>query len=575
MYTFNRLKSIATLFFVVLVFAGVTGYGQVSTCPPANIGFEDGTFNHWQCDTGSIGNDGYINLVPSGVVYNRHTIIDKNFLPMLDPFGSFPTLCPNGSKYSIRLGSTDTLRKAERVSYTFTIPPGASQYNLIFSYAVVLQNPAHVPVQQPRFTVKTFDVTDSTDINCASFDFVAAANLPGFKLAPGSAFQRAFIYYKDWSSTVINLNGYAGKTVRIAFTANDCALGAHFGYAYLDLTESCSSPVTGNAYCTGQTSLTLSSPSGFGSYTWYKTDNLSTPIGNEQTFNVSPPPPDQSKYAVVVTPLNGNGCVDTLYTVVSKIDAGFTFKVADTLYACADHPADLTAPTVTAGSGDSLIYSYYADAQGLQYLHTPASITQSGTYYIEAVSPQGCTNILPVYVSVVDSSVLKVTNPAPVPYPATVDITSTFTHNSNFKYTYYANSNGTGAVNGTQIAESGTYYIQAQSTHVDCSVTEPVKVTITPPPPPSVTAVNTFTPNNDGTNDHFFVTLTGYVTFQSLKIFNRDGQLIFQTNSPDIYWDGTVNGKPANVGTYYWVFEGTNSYYHTKVYQAGYIALIR
>jgi gliding motility-associated-like protein len=555
--------------------AAATTSAQIA-CPPPNIGFEDGTFDKWQCDTGRIDRAGNITVSPSGVIYDRHTIVSKGFYPKFDEFGNFPTLCPNGSKYSIKLGSTDTVRLAERVSYTFSIPSGATQYNIIFSYAVVLQNPRHNANQQPRFTVKTFDVTDNTFIDCASFDFVAADNLPGFKLSTAPATRNAFIYYKDWSSSTINLNGYAGKTVRIEFTANDCALGGHFGYAYLDLKESCTSLITGNAYCNGQKSATLSSPSGFGYYTWYNANDLTAPIGNSQTLTITPAPPDKSSYAVILKPTNtGTGCIDTLYTVVDKINSGFTFKVQDTIYACGTTPVDLTSPIVTAGSDTGLVFSYSADAQGLNYLRAPDNITQNGTYYVGAVSPEGCTNILPVTVIFINDSLFKITNPPPVVYPQTVDVTGTFTHYSSLIYTYYSDKGATRQINGTNINQTGTYYIKAFSPRANCSVIAPVNVVIGPPAPPVVNAVNTFTPNNDGVNDHFFVTVNGFETFDRLKIYNRDGQLVFQTTNATAYWDGTVSGKAGNVGTYYWVFEGTDTYYRKKVYQSGYITLIR
>ena len=35
-------------------------------------------------------------------------------------------------------------------------------------------------------------------------------------------------------------------------------------------------------------------------------------------------------------------------------------------------------------------------------------------------------------------------------------------------------------------------------------------------------------------------------------IFNRNGEIIFYTNSPDQGWDGNVKGKPAPEGVYVW-----------------------
>ena len=98
--------------------------------------------------------------------------------------------------------------------------------------------------------------------------------------------------------------------MRLEFNTNDCTLGKHFGYAYLDVNEDCNSPITGNVYCTNQISVTLEAPGGFGNYQWYTAD-LSTQLDGGQVINISPPPPDGTKYAVVVTPFFGLGCTDT------------------------------------------------------------------------------------------------------------------------------------------------------------------------------------------------------------------------------------------------------------------------
>lgn len=61
---------------------------------------------------------------------------------------------------------------------------------------------------------------------------------------------------------------------------------------------------------------------------------------------------------------------------------------------------------------------------------------------------------------------------------------------------------------------------------------------------------NVFTPNGDGKNDYFEIQARGIKTFE-LKIFNRWGQLIFETDDPNKPWTG---GKDyyAPDGTYFW-----------------------
>jgi len=586
------MRLLKALFTAIILCVAFNIYAQTSgtNCPPGNIGFETGQFTGWQCDTGGISKQGVIQIIPSAPIGNRQTIIDSNYYPKLDPYGNFPTLCPYGGKYSIRLGNEQAGARAERVSYSFNIPSNAAIYDVTFYYAVVLQNPKHEPYQQPRFTVNTFDLTDSgadtvdtydssgnlispQQVGCASFNFIASAYLPGFKISK-IASKDDSVFYKDWAPATIHLTGFAGKRIRIEFTTNDCTLGAHFGYAYVDVNETCSSPISGATYCSGQKLVTLLAPGGFGSYIWY-TGDLSKQIGSSQALPISPPPPDQSKYAVVLIPQDGLGCLDTIYTNVTRINSGFTFAVKDTLFACAGASVDLTASSVTAGSDQGLTYSYYADPIGTQYLYLPQKITESGTYYIKAQSPDGCSNILPVQV-VIANPTIEITNPPEVLYPATVDISTTFTHDPELTYSYYTDAAlSNPLINYQYVGRSGNYYVKATSNKTGCSVKAAVAVLIGPPAPPYVKAVNTFTPNGDGINDFFSVSIVGLAEFKSLKIYSRSGQLIFQTTSATTPWDGNLNGKQLPPGTYYWLFEGINSYYGTKVIQGGPITLLR
>jgi gliding motility-associated-like protein len=62
-----------------------------------------------------------------------------------------------------------------------------------------------------------------------------------------------------------------------------------------------------------------------------------------------------------------------------------------------------------------------------------------------------------------------------------------------------------------------------------------------------------FTPNGIGDRDNeVFRPFTGGVTEYNLMIFNRWGELIFQTNDVNVGWDGTFNGKPCQQDAYVW-----------------------
>ncbi|HNE51303.1 MAG TPA: gliding motility-associated C-terminal domain-containing protein, partial [Chitinophagales bacterium] len=62
---------------------------------------------------------------------------------------------------------------------------------------------------------------------------------------------------------------------------------------------------------------------------------------------------------------------------------------------------------------------------------------------------------------------------------------------------------------------------------------------------------NTFTPNGDGQNDVLKVFGPGVASVKEVRIFNRWGQLVFETNDPsNIGWDGTFKGQELNPGVF-------------------------
>ena len=64
---------------------------------------------------------------------------------------------------------------------------------------------------------------------------------------------------------------------------------------------------------------------------------------------------------------------------------------------------------------------------------------------------------------------------------------------------------------------------------------------------------NIFTPNGDNQNDYFRPGPYKFVQKIDLKIFNRWGNVLFETTDPDIMWDGTVDGKPVPDGVYFYI----------------------
>jgi gliding motility-associated-like protein len=62
---------------------------------------------------------------------------------------------------------------------------------------------------------------------------------------------------------------------------------------------------------------------------------------------------------------------------------------------------------------------------------------------------------------------------------------------------------------------------------------------------------NAFTPNGDDRNDIYKIEPRCITANFSISIYNRFGERVFQSQSPDNGWNGLYNGQRCEVGTYF------------------------
>ncbi len=83
-----------------------------------------------------------------------------------------------------------------------------------------------------------------------------------------------------------------------------------------------------------------------------------------------------------------------------------------------------------------------------------------------------------------------------------------------------------------------------------------------------------FTPNNDGRNDVFRALGTETVTQFHLKIFNRWGQVVFETTDRTKGWDGRLNGQLSPAGVFVYTLQYSDSNQPGPQYLKGTFVLI-
>jgi gliding motility-associated-like protein len=100
-----------------------------------------------------------------------------------------------------------------------------------------------------------------------------------------------------------------------------------------------------------------------------------------------------------------------------------------------------------------------------------------------------------------------------------------------------------------------------------------VYIEIPIPPAQGAHLPGAFSPNGDGNNDVLFV-YGGQIERISIAIYNRWGELVWETNDETEGWDGTYEGKEAIAGVY--VYKLKVTYWEGDIEnKSGNITLIR
>jgi gliding motility-associated-like protein len=91
---------------------------------------------------------------------------------------------------------------------------------------------------------------------------------------------------------------------------------------------------------------------------------------------------------------------------------------------------------------------------------------------------------------------------------------------------------------------------------------------------PEIYVPSAFTPNNDGKNDLLIALPVGLKEFRFLRVFNRWGEMIYNSPDPNHGWNGTIRGVTQPTGVYIWTAEGID-YTGKIVTRQGTTTLIR
>ncbi|UPK70227.1 gliding motility-associated C-terminal domain-containing protein [Chitinophaga filiformis] len=305
-------------------------------------------------------------------------------------------------------------------------------------------------------------------------------------------------------------------------------------------------------------------------YRWYDSPTGGTPVA---TGNSIMTPAITANITYYVEALNTSGCASIDRTPVNIIlgASASNAAVGGNADLCPGGMATLTATSATANAG----FRWYTAATGGAPIATGATfitpaLNQNTTYYVEAVSPGGCSSTSRTAVQVnilapLASPVVTVsqTTPTQVTFEWTaVPGATAYQVTLDNGVTYVVPSSGpeglSHIISGLSPAQTVTIRVRAVGI-ADCetsALSTAVTGTTENPQGNNIFVPNVFTPNGDGFNDVHYVYGNTIVNIV-MRYYNQFGQQIFETKDQRNGWDGTMGGRQQPVGVYIYVLRAT------------------
>ena len=306
--------------------AGTKINAQNSTCPNLNFSMND--FTGWQAyagiwySTNQSSIDSCAPISTGGIGKERHTIMDAQQLitsgTLYDEHCLVIKKVPDGFDYAVKLGNHSKGAQMEALEYTMTID--SSNAALILRFAWVMQDPGHVPANQPRFSMLIKDSAGNimSNLPCGNVQFVSSnllTNLACTILVDGSSLTLGEA--RDWTTVGFDLTHLIGQTIKIYFETRDCFEAAHFGYAYF--VAECMPFQINLSFCEGDVNAVLEAPIGFVNYKWSRsTQPLWAEQGaNKQTIIVTDPAEGEVFTCEAISELDST-CSATLTAIINR-----------------------------------------------------------------------------------------------------------------------------------------------------------------------------------------------------------------------------------------------------------------
>jgi gliding motility-associated-like protein len=345
-------------------------------------------------------------------------------------------------------------------------------------------------------------------------------------------------------------------------------------------------------FCLGQykdATLTLNSERGVIQYWQSSQDGISwtnfTPVV-DTSYDIPPGTTQSAQYRAIVQ--NGVCPIDSSSVAnVNVIPMAYpkqTISPKDTII-CYDDTARLNS-YVTIGTNytwtnfNTLTSPASGTIPSTPFLLTNEAHPLTTTRYILGLTNAGCPNVLKdtFRVQVLPRVLVNAGRDTAIVYnqPLQLQVTSNYTSNVSYNWTPVTGLNNPAISNPVAMLgitiDSVRYTVMVTDNIAGCFGTDDLLVRVFKTLP-DIFVPNSFTPGK-GSNNVFRPVPVGIASLDYFRVYNRWGQLVFSTSTTGQGWDGSINGKPQNAGSYVWMVQGKD-YTGKTIFHKGSMVLIR
>ncbi|MBO9681086.1 MAG: PKD domain-containing protein [Flavisolibacter sp.] len=314
------------------------------------------------------------------------------------------------------------------------------------------------------------------------------------------------------------------------------------------------------------------------SYQWEKsTDDGNTwttiPGANGASYTVANAGSGQNgtQYRVAVT----GTCSQTLASAAAKLTVVKPVAAFDFQKHCENLPVVFTNQSTAVGAGPVNYTWNFGDGSGSSISDATHTYTTAGTYTVQLIARSvACPSLADTA-----SKIIVVDKAIPGARLATIDAISGRSiqlqprdFSASYKW-FTADGSFNSTVKAPQITVQNekTVYVKMDFAS-GCTTTDSVLVRLFKKE--DVFIPSAFTPDGDGHNDYLKVIMVQARQLKNFRVYNRWGNLVFQTNDPSIGWDGTWRGEKQRSETYLWYCEAVGND-GSIIKKSGSVTLIR